>query len=641
MIGHLKKSFYKKRLYSTQILMLIFLFTSCIIKNVSGQALKDYAKAINLNFGSPTQGLSQRMQDSLSYNYNFTIPGNSLKYNYVEPQQGKFDFKFADSVVDFAQKHGIKVKGHCLIWHWSEPGWLWYYSVHGNPTRDGMLKIMKTHIDSVVGHFKGRITEWDVVNEAILDTPVNGNCLKATHWQSIIGNDYIDSAFVFAHRADPKAYLYLNDYGGEMIYSGEKQKSDTIYAFVKRMVGRGIPIHGVGMESHINNYAAEPSIAANIKRFGDIGLRVGMTETDMMHASNPPTAWTNMVTAAVANYNFTTFVAWGLYDSTSWKGSDCDCLIWDSMFKRKPTVYNAVKNALTAADKKIAILRGRFQSIPADDRLPDIPNKLIATPNTKTILLKWRTALKALTYIVKRSTTTGGPYSTIASAIIDTFYTDTTAKSGINYFYVVIAVNPFFQSGISNQVSTALLWPLAIEILEFNISTVEKRVKLSWQFKDNNLINSFQVLRSTDGINFLTLSNNCLIDPVKNEYSYVDNSPESGRNYYKIEVINSVGEKIYSETKVISNEDYNNDIAFDLFPNPAHTIVNLVFRKCIDSRLKIEISNLTGCRIYSENITNHFGQKVYSLDTKKLGNGVFIIKVIGKSFSNSLKLVVE
>ena len=133
-----------------RIIFVVCIIVNLNIQNVFGQALKDYAKAINLNFGSPTQGLTQRMKDTLSNNYNFTIPGNSLKFNYVEPQQGKFDFKFADSVVDFALKHGIKVKGHCLIWHWSEPGWLWYYSVHGNPTRKGMLIIMKTHIDCVV-----------------------------------------------------------------------------------------------------------------------------------------------------------------------------------------------------------------------------------------------------------------------------------------------------------------------------------------------------------------------------------------------------------------------------------------------------------------------------------------------------------
>ncbi len=628
--------------FKTIVFVLLLIIYSSILQNLKAQALKDYAKAINLYFGSPTQGLSQRMQDSLSYNYNFTIPGNSLKYDQVEPSQGKFNFKFADSVVDFAQKHGIKVKGHCLIWHWSEPGWLWYYSVHGNPTRKGMLKIMKTHIDSVVGHFKGRISEWDVVNEAILDSPVNGNCLKSTHWQSIIGNDYIDSAFVFAHRADPKAYLYLNDYGGEMIYSGEKQKSDTIYSFVKRMVERGIPIHGVGMESHINNYAAQPSVAANIKRLGDLGLRVAMTETDMMHASNPPTAWTNMVTAAVANYNFTTFVAWGLYDSTSWKGSNCDCLIWDSMFKRKPTVYTAVKNALVAANKKTAILRGRFQAIPADDRFPDIPNNLIAIPNTKTILLRWRSALKALTYTVERSTTAGGPYANIATGIIDTFYTDTAAKAGINYFYVVVAVNPFFKSNFSNQVLSSLLWPLPNEILSFDIIQTKQGIRLSWMFDEKSKMNSYQVLRSNDGMSFLNISDKYNFDSISKEYTYFDDSPFLGKNYYKIVSINAEGDKLYSKTKFIAYKSDKSELGFDIFPNPAHSVANLEFKKWVEGEIKIEVLNLTGNKIFSENmILTPFGQKVFSLNTTKIGKGVFIVHITGANITNSIKLVVE
>lgn len=637
----MKKSVTCSKLNVFRIILVVCLIAHLNVQSVFGQALKDYAKAINLNFGSPNQGLTQRMKDSLSYNYNFTIPGNSLKFNYVEPQQGKFNFKYADSVVDFALKNGIKVKGHCLIWHWSEPGWLWYYSVHGNPTRKGMLKIMKTHIDSVVGHFKGRITEWDVVNEAILDTPVNGNCLKATHWQSIIGNDYIDSAFVYAHRADPKAYLYLNDYGGEMIYSGEKQKSDTIYAFVKRMVERGIPIHGVGMESHINNYAAQASVAANIKRLGALGLRVGMTETDMMHASNPPTAWTNMVSAGVANYNFTTFVAWGLYDSASWKGSDCDCLIWDSMFKRKPTVYNAVKNALIAANKKTAILRGRFQAIPADDRLPDIPSNLMATSNTKTILLKWKTALKALTYTIERSTNVGEPFTAIATSVIDTFYTDTSAQKGINYFYVVIAVNPFYQSGLSNIISSALLWPLPIEFQYFNIAKASKGIQLNWACKKATT-SWFQVLRSEDGINFIPipLSRFNVLEQKANEFSFVDSNTCLGKNYYRVEVNNVEGEKSYSETRHILVVD-NSQFTFEVYPNPAHSCANLLFQNYVMGEIKIGIYNVRGTILYSENRMINSPTKELSINTERLGKGFFYIKIIVKSFSKSTMIVVD
>ena len=424
-------------------------------QNISAQALRDYAKVINLNFGSPTQGLSQQMQDSLSYNFNFTIPGNALKYDHVEPKQGKFDFRFADSVVDYAEKHGMKVKGHCLIWHWSEPGWLWYYSVKGKPTREGMLKIMKTHIDNVVGHFKGRIAEWDVVNEAILDKPDwDGSSLKSTHWRTIIGPDYIDSAFVYAHRADPKAYLYLNDYSGEMNFPQEKVKADMIYDFVKGLVQRGIPIHGVGLESHINNVADEFGIYLNIKRYADLGIRVAMTETDIMHSSFSPTAWTAMLNAAVANYNFTTFVVWGMTDLYSWKGRNCDCLMWDVDFKRKPSVFKAVTKALQNADKKVAILRGRFQAIPADDRFPDAPDSLTANSDGKRIVLNWGTTPKALTYAVERSTTEDGPYKIIDKDIIETSYTDKHVKKGTNYYYKVIAVNPFAISQHSKTVMT-------------------------------------------------------------------------------------------------------------------------------------------------------------------------------------------
>jgi len=443
-----------KQLINLRALLLLFCVNLFYSQITLTQYLRDYAKVLNLNFGSPTQGLKPQMQDSLSNNFNFTIPGNSLKFNMVEPKQGKFDFRYADSVVDFAEKHGMKVKGHCLIWHWSEPGWLWYYSVHGHPTREGMLKIMKTHIDSVVGHFKGRINEWDLVNEAILDKPdAQGSCLKNTHWRSIIGPDYIDSAFVFAHRADPKAYLYLNDYSGEMNFPQEKVKADMIYEFVKGLVKRGIPIHGVGLESHINNIADEFAIYLNIKRYAELGIRVAMTETDIMHSSFSPIAWTAMLNAAVANYNFTTFVVWGMTDQYSWKGRDCDCLMWDVNFKRKPSVFKAVITALEKADKKVAELRGRFQAIPADDRRPETPDSLSASNEGKRIILKWGSSKKALTYAVERATTLDGPYKVIENEIIDTSYTDKHVKKGIIYYYKILAVNPFAVSQDSKEIS--------------------------------------------------------------------------------------------------------------------------------------------------------------------------------------------
>ena len=433
-----------KRLIILRALLLLSFVNLFSIQNTFAQYLRDYAKVLNLNFGSPTQGLKQQMQDTLSQNFNFTIPGNALKFSNVEPKQGKFDFRYADSVVDFAEKHGMKVKGHCLIWHWSEPGWLWYYSVHGHPTREGMLKIMKTHIDSVVGHFKGRINEWDLVNEAILDKPdAQGSCLKNTHWRSIIGPDYIDSAFVYAHRADPKAYLYLNDYSGEMNFPQEKVKADLIYEFIKGLVKRGIPIHGVGLESHINNIADEFGIYLNIKRYAELGIRVAMTETDIMHSSFSPTAWSAMLNAAVANYNFTTFVVWGMTDLYSWKGRDCDCLMWDVNFRRKPSIFKVVTKALENADKKVAILRGRFQAIPADDRIPDTPDSLTASTEGKHIVLRWGATKKALTYAVERATTLEGPFQIIDKEILDTFYVDKHVKKGTAYYYKILADNPF------------------------------------------------------------------------------------------------------------------------------------------------------------------------------------------------------
>ena len=65
--------------------------------------------------------------------------------------------------------------------------------------------------------------------------------------------------------------------------------------------------------------------------------------------------------------------------------------------------------------------------------------------------LGWSASAGATSYTVKRSTTSGGPYSTIATAVTSTSYTNTALRSGTSFCYVVASVNAFGQSGNSNE----------------------------------------------------------------------------------------------------------------------------------------------------------------------------------------------
>ena len=146
---------------------------------------------------------------------------NEFKPRSLQPQPGKFNFAAADKIVEFAQSHDMKVVGHTLCWHGQSPAWM-FRGPDGKPLpRDEALRNLKGHIDAVVGHFKGKVIGWDVVNEAISDA--KDQYLRDTPARRAIGDDYIVKAFEFAHAADPDAELYYNDYGNE---NAEKRRED-------------------------------------------------------------------------------------------------------------------------------------------------------------------------------------------------------------------------------------------------------------------------------------------------------------------------------------------------------------------------------------------------------------------------------
>jgi GH35 family endo-1,4-beta-xylanase len=216
-----------------------------------------------------------------------------------------------------------------------------------------------------MGRFKGKVTEWDVVNEAIIVGNKWG--LRASFWREVIGSDYIDSAFVWAHQADPDARLFYNDFRMEEINA----KSDTCFSMVKGMLKRNIPIHGVGFQSHIlagTDSGFFTSMDANMQRFAGLGLDISITELDI--AIDSPVVISDYATQAakyksfllvcLKNPNCKTFTTWGFTDAYSWipnreyiSGSKDDALIFDRQYQPKPA-YNALLEVLDS----VVVARG-------------------------------------------------------------------------------------------------------------------------------------------------------------------------------------------------------------------------------------------------------------------------------------------
>ncbi|MEJ6950764.1 endo-1,4-beta-xylanase [Natronospora cellulosivora (SeqCode)] len=176
--------------------------------------------------------------DLIMKHFNSVTAENSMKPDSLQPSEGVFNFNTANELVDFAEANGKKVRGHTLVWHNQTPNWFFEDENGDQVDRDTLIARMENHINRVMGEYKGRVYAWDVVNEAI-----DGGTYRDTPWLNIIGEEYIAMAFEFAHKADPDAKLFYNDYN-------TIQRRDEIYEMLEGLILDGVPVHGIGMQGH-------------------------------------------------------------------------------------------------------------------------------------------------------------------------------------------------------------------------------------------------------------------------------------------------------------------------------------------------------------------------------------------------------
>ncbi len=286
---------------------------------------------------------------TLAREFNVVTPENVMKFDAVHPEKNTYTFAQADALVAFARAHNMQVRGHNLVWHQALPSWI----AKGSFTREQLLAILKDHIFTVVSHYRGQVNMWDVVNEAVTDDGKMQNSI----WYRDIGPDYLDWAFRWAHEANPQAHLFYNDYGAE----GLNPKSDAIYALVKGMLQRGIPIYGVGLQMHtsILSAPAEHDVIANMQRLASLGLKVQITEMDVeIQGNTQPLAqrlalqaqtYHDMLNVCLVVKTCEAFVMWGFTDRYTWipgaTGHPDAPLIFDTSYHPKPA-YTAMLREL-------------------------------------------------------------------------------------------------------------------------------------------------------------------------------------------------------------------------------------------------------------------------------------------------------
>jgi len=332
--------------------------------SMSGEAetLKHAANSHRLDIGTavdPAFLAEGQYASILSSEFSVIEPENAMKFGPIHPRPGSepssFDFSNADKLVDFAKSHGLKVRGHTLVWHNQNASWV----ASGKPTSADLLATLDGHIGGVVGHFSRQVFAWDVVNEAFNDD----GTLRHTIWYDKPGIgyagqgwSYIEHALRVAHKADPRAKLFYNDYGAETLGA----KADGIYAMAKDFKARKVPLDGIGFQCHfimqMNNPGALGSIETNFKRFAALGLDIHITELDI----RIPDATEASLTGQADFYrkfveicrrltNCKLIQTWGFTDKHSWipgvfRGMGW-ALLWDANYQPKPS-YRSVLQAL-------------------------------------------------------------------------------------------------------------------------------------------------------------------------------------------------------------------------------------------------------------------------------------------------------
>ncbi|MFF4712783.1 non-reducing end alpha-L-arabinofuranosidase family hydrolase [Streptomyces eurythermus] len=268
----------------------------------------------------------------LDREFNAVTPENEMKWDATERTRGSFTFTAADQIVAHAVAHGQRVRGHTLVWHSQLPSWV------GSITDATTLRtVMRNHITTEAAHFKGKIYAWDVVNEAFADG--GSGARRASVFQNVLGDGYIEDAFRTARAADPAAKLCYNDYN---IENWSDAKTQAVYRMVRDFKSRGVPIDCVGFQSHFGTSGPPSSFQNTLANFAALGVDVQITELDIAQA--PATAYANTVKACKNVARCTGITVWGIRDSDSWRSGE-NPLLFDGAGNKK-AAYGAVLSAL-------------------------------------------------------------------------------------------------------------------------------------------------------------------------------------------------------------------------------------------------------------------------------------------------------
>ena len=408
--------------------------------------------------------------------FNSITAENAMKPQPTEPRKGEFNWEDADRIADFCRRNGIKMRGHTLMWH-SQIGTWMYQDENGKLLpKEEFYANMKHHIQAIVNRYKDVVYCWDVVNEAVADSPVFPGApeLRNSPMYQIAGEEFIYKAFEYAHEADPDALLFYNDYN-----DAEPAKSQRIYNLVKRMKDAGVPVDGIGMQGHYNIYGPSmEDVDKAISLYSTVVKHIHVTELDIrVNEDMGGGLRFNQGAAQVADWERTlqqdqyvglfkvlrkhkdvvdcvTF--WNVSDKDSWLGVANAPLLIDENYKVKPA-YNAVKGFDPKMDNAVVL----EDFVPSSKNQPGQQYPMVNSQGYARFKVN---APKASSVIV--SLGLGGSGGTVLHKAEDGSWMGTTAgpmDEGFHYYHLTIDGGVFNDPGTENYYGSSR-WESGIEI---------------------------------------------------------------------------------------------------------------------------------------------------------------------------------
>lgn len=308
--------------------------------------------------------------------FNSITAENDMKPGELHPAEGVWNWERGDKIADFCRKNGIKLRGHCLVWHSQFCDWM-FNDKNGKPvSKEVFYSRLRDHIHQVVNRYKDVVYAWDVVNEAMSDAGRGWrghepNPYRESKLYKLCGDEFIAKAFEYAHEADPDAILFYNDYN-----AATPIKRDRIYNMVKKMQDAGVPITGIGMQGHYNIYGpSEEDVDSALTKYSELVDHIHITELDIRCNEEMggqlrfSRGENNAIPPYIATLHEDQFARifrvfrkhkdvidnvtmWNLSDADSWLGVNNHPLLFDENLKPKKAYY-AVKNFDEKLDRYI------------------------------------------------------------------------------------------------------------------------------------------------------------------------------------------------------------------------------------------------------------------------------------------------